>query len=457
MPIPPLAGLCTYEEAALVGFGVDENVARFLRYAWLKKRLMEATLRWISPTPEWEIKEAFSLHAHLDADHARLLRTRVSEMRNPMPRMDVSPDPRLDTLFDELATAATSQQKVVGLYGIIRVELLAALQDHLTHVNPLVDFPTRRMLQSIITEETQTVAWGAAAMAALAESDTTESDTAEAGTAEADAWAVHVRAYLRGAGGIAGDDKMPTSLPAPRAASAPPPDYFPQRDERFTMRWNFVNPQRQVSLNEEISHEERALALMCRRVVEMDVAEYMSRIIVETKGEPWDYYVEMTRQLWDEARHAMMGAVYFQARGIDWKGKIAIHPGMSIRLIQGLSVEESHLVLYAIEQNLMPATTGKRHEYEISLDAHDRLAALFQDYDWADEVLHVHTGRKWLLPKTGLSAKEAVEAGWAKRAGTAPILDQYTDRGEQINWWPDFVEHALGRVTDVKEFNLVRL
>ena len=42
--------------------------------------------------------------------------------------------------------------------------------------------------------------------------------------------------------------------------------------------------------------------MMRHRVVEMDVAEYMLRNIVESKNEPWKYYVEMTHQLWDEAR-----------------------------------------------------------------------------------------------------------------------------------------------------------
>lgn len=447
--IPPLAGLCSYQEAAVVGYGVERNVSLFVRYAWLKKLAMQTALYWICPTPEWEIKEALSLHAHLNADHAGMIRKRVSEMRNPMPRMDVSPDERLDQLFNEILATTDSLEKLVGLYGVVHTKLLAALQEHFNKVNPIVDHPTRRMLQTIIAEEEQIVAWGQAAIAAL-------TDTPEARTRAA-AWQAHLNAYLQAAGGIFGDAEAPELLPTPRANGKFEPEFFPQRDDRFEMRWNFINPQRQVSLNEELSPEERTLALMCRRVVEMDVAEYMSRIIAEAEGESWDYFVAMTRQLWDETRHAMMGTIYFEAHQIDWKRMIAIHPGMSIRLTQAASIEDAHLVLYAIEQNLMPASTGKKHEYEISLDADDRLAALFQDYDWADEVLHVHTGRKWLLPKTGLKSREAVKLGWQKRAETASILDQYTDRGEQKNWWPDFVRHALNRETDMKEFNLERL
>jgi hypothetical protein len=269
-------------------------------------------------------------------------------------------------------------------------------------------------------------------------------------------WQQHLSALLAAAGGITGADPRPAEIPALRSAEGRAPDYFPRRDERFALRWTFVNPQRQVSLDESLPLDERTLALMCRRIVEMDVPEYVSRIIVQAEGEPWEYYVDMTRQLWDEVRHSMLGAIYFERRGIDWKSHIAIHPGMSIRL-HSLDAQDAHLVLYAIEQNLMPGNTGKRLEYEISRNADDPLAAHIQDYDWADEVLHVHIGRKWLLPKLQLRSDEAVKKGWEIRSLTAQVLDEYAALGEQKNWWPDLVRLALGRETAMHSFDLARL
>ena len=40
---------------------------------------------------------------------------------------------------------------------------------------------------------------------------------------------------------------------------------------------------------------------------EIDVPEMMASILAEAEEKPWEYYRDMTRQLWDEARHAMMG------------------------------------------------------------------------------------------------------------------------------------------------------
>jgi hypothetical protein len=440
--------LASYTAAAAIGYTVEENVSRLLRYAWIEKRMMEAALHWLAPTPEWEIKEALGLHLHLDARHVDVLRTRIGEMRSPAPRMDVTPDPAIDRLFDELLTAETSLEKLVGLYTVVRPALLAAYRRHLSAINPIADHPTHYLLKHILVDEAESVDWGRCAVAAVTQ-------TPEARGA-AERWSAHLARFLDAAGGIMGDQVRPTAAPVSRTARPFTPDFFPRRDERFALRWTFVNPQRQVSLNEDIPLDERTLALMCRRVVEMDVPEYMARIILHAKDEPWQYYVDMTRQLWDEVRHAMLGAIYFEARGVDWRRLIAIHPGMSIRLLT-LDVEDAHTVLYAIEQKLMPGNSGKRLEYEISRNANDPLAAQIQDYDWADEVLHVHIGRQWLLPRLRMRPAEVVEQGWALRAATANVLNEYEHLGEQLNWWPDLVRAALGRPSAVQTFDLTRL
>lgn len=446
MSLPTLAGLCTYEEATRPGYGVEDTVRLLVRYAWIKKRAMETGLYWLNPTPEWEVKEALSLHLYQDTEHAKLLRTRVGEMRNPPPRMDISPDRALDSFFEELWASADTLEKLVGLYGVLKPALLAALRVHYDYANPLVDHPTRRVLRFVILEEEDAVAWGKEALAALIQSPDDQ--------ARADAWSAHLRAYLAAAGGIMGDAAPPETLPAPRTTGEFEPDFFPRRDERFIGQWNFVFPPHEVARTEGVPVEEKTLALMCKRALEMDVPEAMARMIAAADHQPWDYYVDMCRQLWDEARHAMMGSVYFEHHAIDWRREIPLHPGFALRLNLHMTPLEAHAVLYTIEQSLMPAKTGKRYEYETAIDAHDELATLFQDYDWADEVLHAQVGRRWLLSAHDLSREEVVRLGQQKATESEAALGQYTHRGEQVNWWPDFVRRVLGCETAMREFAL---
>ncbi len=446
MSLPTLAGICTYEEAARPGHPVEETVRLLVRYAWIKKRAMETGLYWLNPTPEWEVKEALSLHLYQDTEHAKLIRARVSEMRNPPPRMDASPDPALDRFFAELWTASDTLEKIVGLYGVLRAALLAAFRAHYEHANPLVDHPTRRVLRFMILEDEDANAWGEAALAALIQSPEDQ--------ARADAWAAHLRACLAAAGGILGDQPVPDTLPVPRAHGGFTPDFAPQRDERFVGRWNFVFPPHEVARTEGVSVEEKTLALMCKRALEMDVPEAMARMIAAAENQPWDYYVDMCRQLWDEARHAMMGSAYFEHHGIDWRAEIPLHPGFALRLNLHMTPLDAHAVLYTIEQSLMPAKTGKRYEYETAIDANDELATLYQDYDWADEVLHAQIGRKWLLAAQNLSREDVIRIGQQKAIELEDALTRYMERGEQVNWWPDFVRKVLGHETAMQEFAL---
>jgi hypothetical protein len=145
----------------------------------------------------------------------------------------------------------------------------------------------------------------------------------------------------------------------------------------------------------------------------------------------------MTRQLWDEARHAMMGEVGFVSEGIDWPRLVMINSTWSRCLNSQLAPKERHAVLYFIEQGLMPKT-GKRHEWVVSQDANNPLATTFQDFDWADEVLHARIGRDWYVADMP-DARKAIDYGddcWAK---VLVGWGEYKKQGltEHRNWWPD--------------------
>lgn len=433
--VPPLAGLCTYEEAARVGYGVDENVRLLKRYIWLKQRLVQIATLHLNRTPEWEVKEALALHMWLDAEHGTALRARVAEMRHPPHNFEKAPDEATERLMEEALRARSTVELLAGVYGVVRPALLAALEQHVWETNPLVDHPTRRALRLAILEEQEAVAWGTQAIAAV-------TGTAEA-RAEADAWRAHLERFLAAAGGVRGDQPAPEELPTLRAAEPYVPDFEPKRDARFES-YNFEFAPHAVYLERERSPQERTLALMCKRLLEMDVPEMMARILAETPDEPWEYVADMARQVWDEARHSIMGSVWFEARGVDWT-QIPLNVGFSLGLNTLCSATDAHAALYYIEQGLMPAKTGKRYEFETGCESGDPLAALFLDYDWADEVLHVHIGRRWLVARLG-SREEALRQG--QSAFERTIIERAKElggekRGEQRDWWPEFRDRVL--------------
>ena len=443
--IPELAGVATYAEAARIGFSVDENVRRLVRYHWVARRLMAMMIARIPGEPVWEMKCALALHQWLLAEQVDALRSRIAEMRSPVPPLDDAPDPALDAFLEQVQRSSTTAEILSGAYAVGLRALADACDEHTARTNPLVDHPTRRLLRLASIELHEALEWADRAQAALGAFDPAALD-------EARAWALHLDAYLQAAGGISGDESREGSapLPAARASQQTVVDFHPRRDERFAGSYNFEFPPHVVYNMPEVPADERNLALLCKRALEMDVPEMMASFITQRTNEPWEFYRDYSRQLWDEARHAMMGTVALEARGIDWRREIPLNVSFGLRLNLHATPLERQMMLFAIEQSLMPGETGKRFEYETARAANDELSAHFHDYDWADEVLHAQIGRR-MLRRDGISADEARERAISIHETTWAALDGYRHLGEQRNWWPDFVRRALGHQSAVAE------
>jgi hypothetical protein len=435
--LPSLGGLCTMEDAMKPGLSVEQCVARLKRYHYAFKRLHHIFTARITAEPILELKNAFSLHAHLCAEHTTALRTRVGEMREPPLGLEEIPHPALEVFFDEILAAPSTESLVLGLYREALPALKGALQNHLRDTNPLTDAPSVRLCRFALLELEDLLRFGQATIANLVESET---------VAQNRAWIALLKNCLAAAGSLDG------TVPAPQEQAQVPERHFsrtpyeydrvPKRDDRFPDPYNMGVNAEVFLYDPQYPAQAKMLMMFYKRLREVDVPEMMASIIVETTNKPWAYYRDMTRQLWDEARHAMMGEVGFAQLGIDWPKKVMVNFTWSLGLNTQLKPIERHAVLYFIEQGLMPKN-GKRFEWEVAQQSGNRLAALFQDYDWADEVLHAKIGRDWYLKEFD-NPHEAVRYGdkcWSKvLIGWA----QWRDEGltDHYNWWPDLYRDA---------------
>jgi hypothetical protein len=437
--LPQLAGLATVAEAAMPGLLVEECVRRLKLFHYALKRLHGIFTSHIPAEPIYELKTGFSHHAYLCAEHVAALRTRVGEMREPPLGLEDVPHPALEIFFDEILSAPTTSERLVGLYQIALTSLDALMATYETETHPLTDAPSRRLLRFARLELGDMLAYGQQAIECLV---TPEEHQAMRG------WI----GYLENLLVDAERDRTPT-----RHYSATPYqiDLVPKRDERYRDLWNQgVNPEAFL-YDAEFPARVKVLMMLYKRIREIDVPEMMAGIIAQTPGKPWGYYRDMSRQLWDEARHAMMGEVGFVALGVDWT-QCRITWNWSYRLNTECTPQERHGVLFFIEQGLMPKT-GKRYEYETAIASGLPLAATIQDFDWADEVLHSQNGRQWYVAEFG-SLQKALEFGdkaWSR------ITSNWTtvrEKGltQHENWWPAVYRQACdaaGETPDDKVLN----
>jgi hypothetical protein len=424
-------------DATKPGLSVEACVRRLKRYHYACKRLHQIFTARLTAEPLYELKMGFSLHAHLCAEHATALRKRVGEMREPPLGLDAVPDPSLGIFFDEILGAPTTEELLLGLYDKAVPALKAALEQHLRDTNLLADHPTVRVCRFALLELGDILAFGTQCLASLVDAPCRQRLTE---------WLSLLDDCLTAAGGLGGTQTT-SGKPVQRQHSAKPYEYdrVPKRDERFPDPYNMGVNAEVFLYDKHFPPEPKTLMMFYKRLREVDVPEMMASIITETPGKPWEYYRDLTRQLWDEARHAMMGEAGFANLGIDWPAKVMINYTWSLALNTQLKPIERHAVLYFIEQGLMPKN-GKRFEWEVGLASRNPLAALFQDYDWADEVLHARIGRDWYL-KDFKNPQEAVRYGDECWSRVLLNWESWRQQGltQHRNWWPDLYRDACDR------------
>ncbi|MFA7344253.1 MAG: hypothetical protein WC003_08125 [Terrimicrobiaceae bacterium] len=427
--LPPLAGLCSFEDAMRPGLPVEECVGRLKRFHYSLWRLHQISLAHIAEEPVYELKMAFGLHGHLAAENDSAFRARIGEMREPPLGLEKTPHPALAVFFDEILATPSTEERLLGLYTKAWPALRDALRRYIENTHQLADAPSIRICRHALLDIEDVCRWGGLAVAAA---------VPEAQPRESKQWLSLLDVCLAAAGGLDGGDPVSPGEPTRHYSSKP--FVFqgePRRDGRFPDPYNMGVNAEVFLYDENMPAPPKVLMMFYKRLREIDVPEMMSGIIAETRDKPWGFYRDLTRQLWDEARHAMMGETGFVSLGLDWPKLVMVNSTWSRQLNAELTPRERHAVLYFIEQGLMPKT-GKRHEWEISREANSPLATTFQDFDWADEVLHARIGRDWYVADMG-SAAEAVAYGDKCWSRVLSAWKQWKDADltEHRNWWPD--------------------
>lgn len=430
--LPPLAGLASMEEAQQSKWSVDESVRHLKRLHYMFRRLHQIFTARITAEPIYELKTAFSYHAYLCAEQVSSIRRRVSEMRQPPLGLDEVPHVALEQYFDEILAAPGTAELVMGLYAKAIPAVLGDCDRLIREAHPLADAPTVRVSRLARFEINDIDTFGRQAVDCLVDAAQQESMAGWLGTLDACLEA-------------ADSESNENALPARRYSSQPYHyDRVPRRDERFIDPYNAgVNPEAFL-YDERFSNRDKTLMMFYKRLRELDVPEMMASVLYEMPDQPWEFHSEMVRQLWDEARHAMMGEVGFAHLGIDWR-QIPINFTWSLNLNTQLTPQERHGVLFFIEQGLMPRT-GKRYEWEVGLASNDTLSGMFQDFDWADEVLHSQIGRRWYVPQFA-SLREAMDYGDSCWSKVLSHWREYREQGltEHRNWWPELYRNACDR------------
>jgi bacterioferritin (cytochrome b1) len=364
------------------GLSVDECAIRLQALAYAEERLMRLQAAHLVSVPEWDVKGLLGRLQYEDAQHADQLKARLPELRVSKKKAFAGPETPLQVVFDEAMHATNTVELLAGLALVFKPALLQAYRAYLAATNNLADYPTVRLLKMIVAEEEE-----ALTLLEAAYQDGVNSPLKEA---EAKAWAETLRALLAAAGGIDGTGDPDTAKLHPiRATAAYTIPRKMSRDDTFPQIWDFLHVE-----NERAA--ERFAQILATRLSEITAAEGLACVLCEVENQPWPFYVDISRHLWDEVRHTFFG----EAAVEHIFGERSAMPirNFDLTYVFGLTLLQQYAALgLGIEAAMMKYPPGKREEYEFCRDVIQHpLMTTFQDFDWADEVLHVNIARRQL-------------------------------------------------------------
>lgn len=378
-PVHRYAGLKQVRNA---GLSVAEAAERLHRLAYSEERLMFFYASRIVTLPERDLKALLGRLQYEAGQHAEGLRRRLQELRFPDKRLDKTPEKALTVFFDQLDHLPGTHPFLAVFLDLVLPALLDGYKEYIAATNHLADYPSVRTLKVNLVETEGHVKLLGSMRANLSHG--------EVGRQLAGEWSSRLESLLVAAGGLLGN----RPVEGDRAGQALTEDIFHiphelKRDSTFRRVWDFEKP----ALDQVKEHLDYMMSI---RLSEVNVAEGLALVICETPDMPWSFYLDISRHLWDEMRHSLFGEVAIEAT-------YGNRSALPLRDYEGeFAMEASTLEQYAvlgleIEGANMRYPPGKRQEWEFCRDmAQHPLMTTFQDFDWADEVLHVNIARRQL-------------------------------------------------------------
>ena len=381
-------------------FTVTENARRLLRFFYFERRLMQALGAWTLSLPEFEVKLETGRHIFFHADAARLLRERLNEQEVRLKDIDGFRDAEIDRFIEELLSADSACELLVGVHQVLGRALATAYQHHIDNTDSVTDAPTIRCLRRILTDYEPMLEWAEAAIAAYFEGGVPEAPIA--------VWRWHLQRLLASLGGVTGSDargEPPTPL---RIDSKPfTRGTVPLRDVRFD---TFKNTGDYDTADGEArfpkdSYENLRLRFIRTQRDEVDAIEAFGTFIWDIRFKDFQSEYNLARITWDEARHTEIGHRALLACGYD--------PFELRNRLTGSTCRGPMEPAFAMAEINLFGEVGVLKTISNLIDTaaerNDELLRHIADFIRADERTHVRKGQGIIKVMTNLEAKALEE------------------------------------------------
>jgi len=335
-------------------------------------------------------------HIFYHADAARALRERLTEQEYRPKAIDGYRDPEIDRFIDELLSASSPAELLVGVHQVVGQAIATTYRHHIDDTDQVTDVPTIRCLRRILTDYEPMLAWADSAVEAYMAGGVDEAGLST--------WRWHLSRLLASIGGITGSDPR-AEAPKPLRIDAQPYERgtVPRRDARFdtfhhTGDYEVADGAKRFDKD---SYEALRLRFIRTQRDEVDAIEAFGTFVWDIRFKDFNAEYDLARITWDEARHTEIGHRAMLASGYD---PFELRNRLTSSTCRGpmdpaFAMAEINLfgevgVLKTI--NELIDTAASRN---------DELLRHISDYIRADERTHVRKGTRIIEVMTNLDAK----------------------------------------------------
>lgn len=354
------------------------NLERLKRFQALETRLARLLGGWLPGVRRWEVKHEVALHLWQGAEASRDLRTRLWELRVADPDGGTGDVGRA---VEALAVAQHDDELLAGAYLVVKRGLRDAYERYAETTYGVYDFPSIPLVRTLAATTGAQVAWAERVVAELTDSGEKKRRVQR--------WLRYADDVLAAIGGVDGAGESEGARPLP----PPPPGYSSrlplaqaERDERFEVQLAGL------PMPDKADHLDWLLWQFANYAAEMQAAETLGSMLWEVEGMPWEFYFDIARHCWDEARHARLGETRL--------GQLGYHVSDFPCSVGSYAWRQlfSPLIRYCALTYVIEAGSFKlKHDsYQEHLAHGDIESAQAVMFDIVDETMHVRWGSKWV-------------------------------------------------------------
>ena len=276
----------------------------------------------------------------------------------------------LDTLCAAPSPASVIQAGLIGTPGV----LVEAINDYLKRNDPLYDLPSVALLEANRDELQAQIQWGEAALA-------------QQGTRPDAGFVARAAAHFATLPQALREHSTKNTAPIKQARRI---GALPLADSVLPQGFTYLEfgP---TPVPPDSSYADRARYRAVNFLQEVQAADSCASLLFDAPDMPWDFYFDLSRHMWDEARHSMFG----ERKLVDL-GSTAAEAGLSSKayaMRQTLTPHDRYAALTTQEADAFP---GKHAGLKDAVANRDSVSAMAWSYDIADETQHVRFGTKWL-------------------------------------------------------------